>query len=657
MLFGRKLAQEKNLIVLLLLAFNNSHFCSGDRFTGSCNPSQIFKLAESLRGEMVQQGIQMDQNKLSCSICLDLLKDPVTIPCGHIYCLDCIKNCWDRPHLEQVYSCPQCRHMFRLRPDLKKNAVLADLIEELMKTRLQSAAADLCHAGPGDVSWDFCTGRKLKAVKSCLQCLVSYCEQHLQPHYQSPAFEKHRLVDLSKKLQENICSGHNEVVKIFCRTDQQCVCYLCSVDKHRGHNTVSAAAEKNEKQRVVGLNQVQIHQRIQDREKDVRMLQQQVKAINQSADKAVTNSEEIQGLIRRIEKRNSDVKQQIRSKQTDEVRKVRELQEKLKQELVELKMRSSELEQLSQTEDHIQFLQLFSCHISVKPQTHPTSLVFTVCSTLMCTVDVSKTRDKLQDILKEDWTKTSARPEEVSGFKIQSQRAEFSSDRLKTLSQSLQELSNLRTELRNAMAVAPWPTLSPAEPKTRAEFLQYSRHLTLDPNTAHTQLVLSDGNRKAAVTRQIQVYGHHPDRFMEKQQVLSKESLTGRCYWEVEQRPAIVSVAVTYKGISRTGPESAFAYNKKSWALENSNIFVHNRILTLIRGSPSSRIGVYLDHSAGILSFYRVSDTMTLLHRVQTAFAQPLYAGLGINGVGSGKLCQLIYTDVIKEAKSENLFV
>uniref|UniRef100_A0A3Q1GM60 RING-type domain-containing protein n=1 Tax=Acanthochromis polyacanthus TaxID=80966 RepID=A0A3Q1GM60_9TELE len=407
----------------------------------------------------------MDQNKLSCSICLDLLKDPVTIPCGHIYCLDCIKNCWDRPHLEQVYSCPQCRHTFRLRPDLKKNTVLADLIEELMKTRLQSAAADLCHAGPGDVSWDFCTGRKLKAVKSCLQCLVSYCEQ---------------LVDLFKKLQENICSGHNEVMKIFC------------------HNTVSAPAERNDKQRVVGLNQVQIHQRIQDREKDVRMLQQQVKAINQSADKAVANSEEIQGLIRRIEKRNSDVKQQIRSKQTDEVRKVRELQEKLKQELVELKMR---------------------------------------------------------------------------------------------------------------------------------------------------------------VTRQIQVYGHHPDRFMEKQQVLSKESLTGRCYWEVEQRPAIVSVAVTYKGISRTGPESAFAYNKKSWALENSNIFVHNRILTLIRGSPSSRIGVYLDHSAGILSFYRVSDTMTLLHRVQTAFAQPLYAGLGINGVGSGKLCQLIYTDVIKEAKSENLFV
>uniref|UniRef100_A0A3P8TTK5 E3 ubiquitin/ISG15 ligase TRIM25-like n=1 Tax=Amphiprion percula TaxID=161767 RepID=A0A3P8TTK5_AMPPE len=229
---------------------------------------------------MAQQGIQMDQEKLSCSICLDLLKDPVTIPCGHSYCMNCIRTHWDGEDQKETYSCPQCRQMFRPRPDLKKNTVLADLIEELKKTRIESAPADLCYAGPGDVSCDFCTGRKLKAVKSCLQCLVSYCDQHLQPHYQSPAFDNHKLVDPSKKLQENICSSHNEVMKIFCRTDQQCICYLCSLDEHKGHDTVSAAAERNDKQRVVGLNQEKIQQRIQDREKDVRMLQQKMEVIN-----------------------------------------------------------------------------------------------------------------------------------------------------------------------------------------------------------------------------------------------------------------------------------------------------------------------------------------------------------------------------------------
>ncbi|XP_051794362.1 tripartite motif-containing protein 16-like [Acanthochromis polyacanthus] len=566
---------------------------------------------------MEQQGIQMDQEKLCCSICLDLLKDPVTINCGHNYCMDCIGSHWDGEDKKHIYSCPQCRQMFTPRPDLKKNTVLADVVEEV-KARLESVPADLCYAGPGDVSCDFCTGRKLKAVKSCLQCLVSYCDQHLQPHYHVAALKNHKLVDPSKKLQENICSGHNEVMKIFCRTDQQCICYLCSLDEHKGHNTVSAETERKDKQQVVGLNQEKIRQRIQDREKDVRMLQQKVEAINQSADKAVANSEEtFKDLICLIEKRNSDVKQQIRSKQTDEVRKVRDLEEKLKQDLVELRRRSSELEQLSQTEDHIQFLHNYPLMSDLSESTNPANIssVHRLQYFDDVTVAVSKTRDKLQDILKEDWTKTLPRPEDVSRFGTW----------------------NLIRK-----AVSGFKTLSPAEPKTRAEFLQYSCHLTLDPNTAHNCLSLSEGNREARVDwTLILPSDHHPDRFMEKRQVLSRESLTGRCYWEVEQRPAEASVAVAYKDISRTGRESKFGYNDRSWALKKSAKFIHNSIKTLISGPRSPRIGVYLDHSAGILSFYKVSDTMTLIHRVQTTFTQPLYAGISVDVFSSVELCEL----------------
>ncbi|XP_051261368.1 tripartite motif-containing protein 16-like [Dicentrarchus labrax] len=554
---------------------------------------------------MAQQGVQLDRERFCCPICLDLLKDPVTTPCGHSYCMNCIKSFWDGEDEKKIYSCPQCRQTFTLRPVLMKNTMLADLVEELRKTGLQAAPADLCYAGPEDVACDFCTGRKLKALKSCLVCLVSYCEKHLQPHYDVAPLKKHKLVDPSKKLQENICSHHDEVMKMFCRTDQQCICYLCSVDEHKGHDTVSAAAERTERQRELEVSRQNIQQRIQDREKDVKELQQQVEAINRSADEAVEDSEKIfTQLIRLMEKRSSDVKQQVRSQQETEVSRVKELQEKLEQEITELKRKDAEMKKLSHIEDHNQFLHNYpslsalsesTSSINIRPLRYFEDV----------TAAVSELRDKLQDVLRDKWTNVSLTVTEVD-------------------------------------VLLPQP-----EPKTRAGFLQYSRELTLDPNTAYTQLLLSQGNRKVTLMSQHQSYSRHPDRFTYWIQVLSRESLTGRCYWEVERRGGGVNVAVSYKNISRAGRtnECRFGYNDKSWMLQcftNGYNFYYNRVQTPVSGPQSSRVGVYLDHSAGILSFYSVSETMTLLHRVQTTFTQPLYTGFCPLFYGStAELCKL----------------
>ncbi|XP_064858954.1 tripartite motif-containing protein 16-like isoform X1 [Oncorhynchus nerka] len=570
---------------------------------------------------MAQQGILLDQDQFCCSVCLDLLKEPVTTACGHSYCRSCIEGCWDQDVLKGVYSCPQCRETFTPRPNLRKNNMLAELVEKLRKTGLQAAPPPaLCYAGPGDVPCDVCTGtRKQKALMSCLVCLASYCETHLQPHYESPALKKHKLVKATAQLQDKICSHHDKLLEVYCRTDQQCICLLCVMDEHKGHDTVSAAAERTEKQRQLGMSQQKVQQRFQEREKELKELQQAVESFKLSAQSAVEDSDQIfTELIRSIERRSSEVKELIRAQEEAQVSQAEGLLEQLKQEIADLRKRSTELEQLSHTEDHIHFLQvtklscdmkLTSCetihlnhYVSLSSISVSSDLPSIVVRPLQYFGDVSKTvselREKLEDFLKGEWTKISTTVNIVD-------------------------------------------VVLPPEPKTREQLLQYSCQLTLDPNTAHTLLSLSKGNRKVTRTDQVQPYPDHPDRFNNYYQVLCREGLSGRCYWEVEWT-GVVDTAVSYKDISRTGTDGRFGFNNKSWSLKCSSDgywFRHNNVETKVSGPQSSRVGVYLDHKAGTLSFYSVSDTMTLLHRVQTTFTQPLYPGFWL--YGSAELVKL----------------
>ncbi|KAI1897027.1 hypothetical protein AGOR_G00100990 [Albula goreensis] len=193
---------------------------------------------------------------------------------------------------------------------------------------------------------------------------------------------------------------------------------------------------------------------------------------------------------------------------------------------------------------------------------------------------------------------------------------------------------------------------------------KYGCQLTLDPNTAHRELSLSEGNRKVTYTWGEQPYPDHPERFNCWRQVLCRESLSGRCcYWEAEwsvSKWGWVHIAVTYKGISRKGEgdDCEFGRNKNSWSLicsERSYSVRHNKNKTDIPVPPSPyrrvgvcvyRVGVCVDHPAGTLSFYSVSDsdTLTLLHRFHTNFTEhtPLCAGFGVWDTNTSvSLCQL----------------
>ncbi|XP_036439509.1 E3 ubiquitin-protein ligase TRIM47-like [Colossoma macropomum] len=145
--------------------------------------------------------ISEGQGQFSCPVCQDLLKDPVTVLCGHSFCTVCIDGCWDREDQRGVYSCPQCRETFTPRPVLHRNKVMAEMLEKLKKTEVRAA---------------------------------------------SPAFTAHKLVKTSTYLQERICSQHGKLTEIYCHTDQSVMCYLCTMDEHKVHDTVSAAAGRTQ---------------------------------------------------------------------------------------------------------------------------------------------------------------------------------------------------------------------------------------------------------------------------------------------------------------------------------------------------------------------------------------------------------------------------
>uniref|UniRef100_A0A8C1U098 Tripartite motif-containing protein 16-like n=1 Tax=Cyprinus carpio TaxID=7962 RepID=A0A8C1U098_CYPCA len=538
-------------------------------------------------------GARIFQVEFMCPMCPDLLKDPVTIPCGHSYCKSCITDCWDQEDQKRVYSCPQCRQTFSPRPDLATNTMLAEVVEKLKKMK---GPADFY---AGDKKCDVCTGKKYKAVKSCLMCLNSYCQNHLEEHESWFKGKRHYLTDATGRLQDMICQKHEKILEVFCHTDQKCICVLC-MDEHKYHNIVSAAEQRTANQHQLKETQKMFQQRIQQKEKDLQQLRETVESQKRSAQTAVEDSERIfTELIRSIMRSHSELIRLIRDKEKTAVSRAEGRLERLEQEINDLRRRDAELEQLSHTQDHIQFLQSFQS-LSAPPES----------------TDVND--DPFISLFSSDGLRESV-------HQLKDKQEDFCKEELKKISDRV-----------TFTYVVLW---------TRNDFLRYSHQLTLDLNTVNKHLCLSESNRMITATKTVQSYPDHPDRFDVYPQVLCRESVCGRCYWELEWSGNNgVRISVSYKSISRKGDvECLFGFNDQSWSLfcsPSRYSFRHNKIETVLSvKSTSSRIGVFVDHSAGTLSFYSVSDTMSLIHTVQTTFTQPLYPGVWVNNEISVKLC------------------
>ncbi|XP_039621665.1 tripartite motif-containing protein 16-like [Polypterus senegalus] len=549
---------------------------------------------------MAQTSISVSQDQFTCPVCLEIVVEPVTIPCGHNYCMRCLSGYWDQ---SEVYSCPQCRETFITRPALCRNVMLADVAEKLRESKLHLAKTEW-QTERGEVLCDECAGTKKKAVQTCLTCLASYCETHIQPHWQFETMKRHKLEKPMENLHQKICSKHQRLMELYCKTDQSCICSLCVATKHRNHDTVTPDMERTEKQKQMAMTKREIQKKLQQKQKRLEEVKDYVCLIKNSVDREVQQIEKsLSDLICCLKETLGNLMKKMREQEEKEVAKAEEIIERIEKDIQDLKRSDTELTELSETDDDIIFLQTFTSFCVPSGSRESLSFVLTApCFTENLKKELSCLKERLENF-------------------------------------SFQEI------VKFIPVVSDVP-LSPLF-QTRHEFLRYSFQLTLDPNTMNKELSLSERNRKVTRGRKMQ-YGDHPDRFEHWRQVLCRQGIIGiRCYWEVEWIGKGASIGVAYKGICRKGKaaESGLGGNDKSWSVDCSTTRYsvwHNNKETQITAPLCHRVGVYLDCPAGCVSFYIVSeDTMTLLYRFKASFTEPLYPGFGIGVDSSLIICHI----------------
>ncbi|KAM4595570.1 E3 ubiquitin/ISG15 ligase TRIM25-like isoform 3-T3 [Fundulus diaphanus] len=534
---------------------------------------------------MAQANISVTESQFRCPICLDILRDPVSIPCGHTYCMLCISNYWDQAEPAR-FSCPQCRDVFSPRPVLRRNTVLAEVVDKLQLSEMVQEP-ELYLGGAGEVACDFCPAEsKLRAGKSCLVCLASFCDLHVLPHRQVGPLRRHKLVDAVERLAERLCAQHRLGLEpagsgAEAEAEWSGDCLLCEADQEEERR---ADAQKARRQLQLQESQRMVQGRIRTGERDQEELQQSLESLKASSSAVMEESEALFAEIaHRLEKTKAEVQVLLVAKGRAAVGRVERDMELLEKDLEELRKRDEEISQLLLTEDNVRLSQ---------------------AAPLLCI-----------PLVADQHSRTFSRPTEAF------------SDARKALSHLRSSIEDVCREQVDKISRAGNENFVPGR-----ELVNVSCRLSLDPNTAHPTLVLLEEPQGAHCGEDTQPYPPHRHRFDSVAQVLCREGQFGAAsYWEVEWRGGgWVDVGITTLSIGRKGggKPCLLGRNENSWRLRCTHTGYsawHDNRKTTVAAPPCPRIGVLLERQKGALSFYSVSDTVVLLHTFHCQFSQPLY--------------------------------
>ncbi|XP_032881967.1 tripartite motif-containing protein 16-like [Amblyraja radiata] len=565
---------------------------------------------------MATATVSLSRDSLACPICLDLLNEPVTLPCGHSFCRGCIGRHWEMQQSSGC-SCPSCRRSFEPRPWLGTSTLLAQIVCGLAQGTPPPAAA-----GPGDVTCDSCPRQQpLKAERSCLQCLASYCQAHLQPHRQSPAFRHHRLAPPLRDLGLRRCPLHGKPLESYCRTERRCVCWVCALREHRDHQVSTVEEEAARRQKLIMERKKELEEHLQITANEIGKWIQNIDCIKESTQRVKGDAlAKFSELIGAVQVAQREVLGFIERERQTELNRAERVRKELEQRWSELRQEKVRLEALSQIEDSIAISQeyLDFNDIAENPASPPLT---TGLEAKLGKVEraVSGLSTLIKDHVQTAWTKN---------------------------------LENIGSADDEEPILSPSASISHEDPllpeaQRREDLLQYRCQLTLDPSTVQKELYLSDGNQRVTnIYPRSEDYEHGPERFDLCSQVLCREPLGGgQFYWEVELNDGDAMIGITHGQIRRKGSDSCciLGRNLFSWCVEfwyNNVSAWHNNEETRLQVGRYGRIGVCLNCPAGTLTFYGVTEQVVIIHQFHATFNKPMHPAFWVYCDTTLGICQ-----------------
>ncbi|XP_072312826.1 zinc finger protein RFP-like [Eucyclogobius newberryi] len=515
----------------------------------------------------------VSEDELLCPICLGVFVRPVSTPCGHNFCMSCLSSYWDS---SAVCVCPVCKESYSQRPQLRVNTFISGLSQSFssLQPREEPQSGVLC---------EVCTIPQQKAVKSCVECLSSFCSTHLEPHLRVKGLRRHTLVPPEEGLQSRVCPEHQQLLHSFCTEEQVLLCPGCE-GAHSNHRTVSLERAHRELRSKLGSTEEKVTFLVQEKAQTASSIVESLAQQNTETRKVITQCEGVlQKLLSKVQMSHKGLVQKLEEMQIQADSEALAVTEELELKIIDLRGLKSKLQELKQTESPVLFLQnLPNMSLLQQSRVHSSQ---------------------------------SFKEEELIEMR---ENLEICTARLQEFLQKLNREMSLISDEK-------WCVLRHLQ--------RYAVDLKLDPETAHPNLLLTPDLKQVWFnTKGEQTPGSNTRRFLGSYNVVADRGFTsGRFYFEVfvgqkdEWLLGVIRVSVPRR--------SAIPYKPGCgvWALyfRAGTFTTYSRRTVPVYKGKVERVGVFVDFEKGLISLFDLK-TATLIHSfTHCDFNEKLYPLFG----------------------------